>query len=706
MPPKGLYSMPRHHLYGAHNPRRTFNTMDFDEDSDNADTISAPMPQQDGASDLKPESETKEGKKKKKKHSHIPHVESDARATTSVDQRSASPNIKAKRSSQKKEEKLGADHVSHSSARKRKRESEGRKETPSVTRATSVDGFVIGSDMLNSLETSMNDIGASFRNWSNSTENGFEKDPKKEVGRKSNDMMGELNAKPKTSAQTANNPNTNKQKRKSGAEGDHDVKTSKSHTLSSPYTSVPRKSHVPFPPPPQSQMSALSALQKKEQQHQEKGHDSELVIIPETPPSAATKIPPTGRATTAFPKSTFSDALRAAILPPKNQSATPILSSSRSDSDIQTPASSPAATPRPQKKSQKSSDRSFLSPATLEKMLNIQPRATKPPAKLHSRHTSGDSSIETSLPSSGSSISIPASFDRVGMPYARSGASVDPFTQPEIKKKKHREPHEEAKITVFKQKFQHAQKTVNFSDEQDYLDKHLELSAEKVSASSYPCLGKATGCTSKKEKILQEGKEEGNSVVQFQEVGGNDPDAMVDATQRVLKAEDFLMTAVRARIPVPIGPLAGTWTLFCPKYAEHHFDRYSLGQRTLTIYEVVGSMDPGTFTARLNIPPRSTSFVVGSFAAPPHASFRTTVLKIVPEGYKIEVVFLGNGYLQLRADLNLLLRGKPTEMADGKNVYMEFVGKNEKALEWVEKKNELEEEGKRLFAKYGGVDDD
>jgi hypothetical protein len=95
-------------------------------------------------------------------------------------------------------------------------------------------------------------------------------------------------------------------------------------------------------------------------------------------------------------------------------------------------------------------------------------------------------------------------------------------------------------------------------------------------------------------------------------------------------------------------------------------------------------------------------FSILSFSVPPHASFRTTTVKTSAEGYKMDVVFLGNGYLQLRVDLSLLLSGKPTETKEGKRVVMEFVGVHERAVVWERREDELEVVGRRLFAKYDG----
>jgi hypothetical protein len=80
------------------------------------------------------------------------------------------------------------------------------------------------------------------------------------------------------------------------------------------------------------------------------------------------------------------------------------------------------------------------------------------------------------------------------------------------------------------------------------------------------------------------------------------------------------------------------------------------------------------------------AYTISLFEPPPHASFRTTTLRTVAEGYEMDIVFLGNGYVLLRVDLGLLLMGKSL----GEHGVMEFVGIKEKdaqggrgALKWV-----------------------
>jgi hypothetical protein len=710
MPPHGLYPVPQHHLYNGKKHRPSFNTMDFAHEEPEAATA-APVSQHDGSGEIK------EHKKKEKKHSR-----DEERGVPASASKLANPNMKTKRSSKKKQEQEGEKPVLHSSTKKRKRESEGKVKTPTLARSASVDGFVVGGDILKNLETSMGDMGEDFVQWSSLTKKspGVQKKPKekKKASRTSKNLAENPVEVP---AQVFKDPRK-KQKSNSAAGGEVENKrvvtqttssTTKSHSVT-----APNKSHVPLPPP--RQLSAFAALELKDQEQKKQIQYSDSIVVPAILLSNATRTAQRDRSTNSFPKSSFNDTLRAAILPLNKEPRAVILSPKSSYYDSESDSEIGLDTQTPELSVQRNQNygngrlnvRLGLSPATIDKVLNVQAMKKEEQAEYIARQVSGASSAVTSLPSSSSSTSLPALFNRVGMPYARSGAGFDAFVQPEVKEKDNIETHEESNLKTFKKKFRHARQTVNFSDELEYLNEYLTWNDINYAAIPYPCLGKATGCNARKEEIIQSAKDQGQVIHRFQEACGVNPDAMADASFRTQKAEEFLMTAVRARIPVPIGNIAGEYKLFSPKYSEHHYDLYCLGERTLTIYSVADMKADGIFTARLNIKPRPTPFVIKPFTAPPHASFRTTVVATTPEGqnparYKIEVVFLGNGYLQLRADLNSLLRGRPTEAVAGKRAYMEFVGVHERALQWgVEIKDEVQEEGKKLFAKYGSVDDD
>ncbi|PSN65325.1 hypothetical protein BS50DRAFT_636107 [Corynespora cassiicola Philippines] len=326
--------------------------------------------------------------------------------------------------------------------------------------------------------------------------------------------------------------------------------------------------------------------------------------------------------------------------------------------------------------------------------------------KISSRANS-IASVGTSFPDSDSSSSdVLELFPRVGMPYDRSGTSYDPFVKPEKRNMRRKETHEEAEMHVFQGHFIDLQKAVNFTEEQSYLKEYYQWNQENSRSDPLPCLKKATGCTSKQEKILQFSREKNPGVVGFVEAGGGDQNKLIEADQRAHEAEGFLIQAIHARVPIPIGPIEGQWSLYCPRYSVDHFDRYGFGSRTLFISTIAGLGNSNQFTARLNIPPRSMPYAISTFSVPPHASFRTTTLSTALERYKMDVIFLGNGYLHMRIDLNLLLRGKDSELVEGKKFYMEFIGIHQKATAWVEEVDEIEEEGRRLFAKYGDVEED
>ncbi|KAF2177602.1 hypothetical protein K469DRAFT_696525 [Zopfia rhizophila CBS 207.26] len=304
---------------------------------------------------------------------------------------------------------------------------------------------------------------------------------------------------------------------------------------------------------------------------------------------------------------------------------------------------------------------------------------------------------ETTPAATEPSSPIPACFDRVPKPYDDPFKN-DVFVQHEEKKKKRREKHDEASSEAFSNRFHHSQKSVNFSDEQDYSDEYVAWKQKHVTNKTIPCLDVGSGCTPKKEEMILLGMEDTKLTSREQK----SRDAMRNADERVQQADDFLRMSIRARVPVPIGVVDGRWKLYCVKYANQHFDRYSDGKRTLIINE--SHMDDGTYTAKLLLPPRGFVYYISSFSPPPHASFRTTIIKTAAEGYPLEVMFLGNGYLKLRVDINLMLKGKPAKK-NGKPKYMEFVGVHNDALLWAEEKDEIEEEVKRLWPHLGGYDD-
>ncbi|KAF2737826.1 hypothetical protein EJ04DRAFT_561249 [Polyplosphaeria fusca] len=358
----------------------------------------------------------------------------------------------------------------------------------------------------------------------------------------------------------------------------------------------------------------------------------------------------------------------------------------------------------PQQQRQQPNTGSLLksaNPKTLTQPLSDGP---KPRPVSHLRGASVATSTG-SLPSSTSTKTNFEYFDRFGTPYSRSAAAVDPFVTPDSRNRTSHETHEEANMNVFNEMYSAVQEKVNFTEEQIYLDAHLDWRQQNDLEGPLSCLGQASGCTASKERTIRREKEED---VIIEEQYQRNRDIMHYAKTNTAYAEELLVLATRACVPFPIAQLKGTWTLYCPKYAEDHFDRYGYGDRTLTISSVGGFAGKNVWGARLNIAPRPTLYSIRTFTAPPHASFRKNTLKTVDKGYEIEIVFLGNGYLLLRLDLKLLLSGKTTEAVGERKMWMEFIGVHENAVKWAEEVDEvqeLEKEGKRLFARYDGADD-
>ena len=255
----------------------------------------------------------------------------------------------------------------------------------------------------------------------------------------------------------------------------------------------------------------------------------------------------------------------------------------------------------------------------------------------------------------------------------------------------------------FIERYRAVQKAVNFSDEQDYLSSAIKWRKDNNALGDLPCLGiKASGCNTKREQVLRLSREDPSDFLKVLVTTEADHAVLEDAKARSSAAESLLSMSITARVPVPIGKLEGVWELYCPQYSETHIDKYGYGQRTLTLFSMAGFNESHAYTARLSIPPRSMLFSILSFSVPPHASFRTTTVKTSAEGYKMDLVFLGNGYLQLRVDLSLLLSGKPTETKEGKRVVMEVVGVHERAVVWEGRGDEVGVVGRMLFAKYDG----
>lgn len=743
MPPKGLWPIPRHHLYDGTPRRRTFNAKDFE--SIDTGTPKEDMASQESAASAlarfeaqledpsfnkkkKKKKEKRKEKKKEKKEKKL-RVSSNSEeksrvnitgatssfgagsgksAATPSTRTAVSSNTKAKRSSSKEDIEAPAPNPLSKSAKKRKRQSETGMAAPaSMAKGagnTKSGDFVIGVDMLKNIESSMAGLGDHFR------QNVVQPSKKPKKARKESSKKATIPADIDDQAakstlsllgsiQIDKNKVIGKSSSKKMEKEDKDIaqdmprtpssvkktaiplpsisstKTPTATLAASPFTKEAFESmQLPSTPRPLTRQLAPPHAMEKPTVEQSN------IIVPETPPSSAAQAPRT-YIKTPIP------------LPSLTESKThPFKKLQRSTSELGDEATVQGENNEPSSK--------------LEQIVYGEPKP-----KLQRRNRTSRASSVASVSSKSSSVksvSIIDLFNRRAKPYARSGVGEDPFATPQSKKSKPQDSQEEAQLKDFNDRFALVLQSVNFAAEQEYLNQHLDWYIENGTEYPFPCLGRVSGCTPKKEEALRLSKENASimSTKKTIATSGGDTTALHEVTERANKAEQFLMLAIRARVPVPIGCLEGSWTLYCPEYSVHHYDRYGYGARTLTISSIAGLHDKNAYTARLSIPPRSITYSILTFSVPPHASFRTTVLKTAQEGYTMDAIFIGNGFLQLRVDLNLLLTGKSTEMVGGRKVYMEFIGVHEKAVEWVESKDDVEEEGRKLFARYGGVDDD
>ncbi|OAL49263.1 hypothetical protein IQ07DRAFT_654874 [Pyrenochaeta sp. DS3sAY3a] len=256
---------------------------------------------------------------------------------------------------------------------------------------------------------------------------------------------------------------------------------------------------------------------------------------------------------------------------------------------------------------------------------------------------------------------------------------------------------------------------INYTTEAAHLTAYLTFRDALAAASPPPCLHRATGCTTKQhsrlaQQLLQNpvthepGNLDGNTDSTGHEAGDAAPTPLQLATQSVTTAETLLQLAVRAHMCVPLTDVAGTYALFCPGYSAAHRDTWEMGMRTLVItvestsspygfaQHISGSArayghssEKKVYKAHLSLPPRSLPFTTSPFPNPTHASFAPITLHTQEEGYDIDIVFLGSGYVVLRMDLGLLLCGRRADgvvgVKGGRGV-MEFVGVREGAVVW------------------------
>jgi hypothetical protein len=701
MPPHGLWPIPRHHLYNGTARRKTFNARDFEDDANQgAQMDKGNMPPRSSAESalaqfeaqledntLKTKKERKRDKKEKKKDKKHRRESTDT-ALETTKASTAAPADAADAVSKPLSSSIPKDGLNIES--KSKKGSSARDgpplSTPTKKRKRKTDtglvsagsnnhrgndtnggGFVIGTGMVKDLETSMAAIGASFKQ--DVSEPSRESKKAKKSADKRATVAGLTDDQLKTqqlqSPVLSIKPKSPKKAKKTAP----DIDRNTSNSSRSPVKTTTAPLALPSTPPPATRKPQYANNKLSE------------IIVPETPPSS---IPRGSR--------------------PYNRTAIPLPSLSASE-------------PHPFKGIQRwvsSQEENGLHDRNETAPKLTQPLSDEPKPKPQPRQrTARASSVSSSVASSQKSVSIIDLFNRAANLQSRPTNAADPFvvaSQETNKAARAGKPHEEAKLHDFNDKFNAVVQSMDFNVEQEYLNQHLDWYLEHGTEYEFPCLGRASGCTPKKEETLRQSKsKEGGNTTSIKKAiaaSGGDSSTLTEVAQRAAKADNLLKLAIRARVPVPVGVIEGTWTLYCPEYSANHYDRYGYGSRTLTITSIAGFKYKNAYTARLSIPPRSMGYSILAFSVPPHASFRQTVLKTAQEGYTMDAIFLGNGYLQLRVDLNLLLTGKSTEAVGGRKVYMEFVGIHEKAVEWEGGKDDAEEDAKRLFAESDGVDMD
>ncbi|KAJ4344465.1 uncharacterized protein N0V89_012207 [Didymosphaeria variabile] len=755
MPPFGLYPVPRHHIYGGRIKPKVYNTKDFQDQDQNQDqdapaasgrALPANVDGTVGSRSVTDATKNmkKAAKKEKKrlpmdgdKNAELERLLKRAEAMSDKDGRSKKKDKKKHRQSDtgthgtadasevvsapprrtQQIHKNGADQGGRSE-KKRKRESEAH---AAAANARLVNEEYLAGQQLDSLFR----FGSSPPKHPRQVAQGKEQPSKKKTKRKSQNTQQNATEHTQSAQVTGSDqPRVQKAKRKTHiafpgspqAADEHNlvprdwidgsdelkVKENKEKQIngglaSDPTTPslipirIPRQTPIPLPQLFQEPTTKPTGTKTHKNNEEDLPHSK--VLVPETPPSKTPKRTPVPLSPNLKLRN---DTVATEYKPSKTYRRTVLGSSPTPNSDFPVPSTAPAAVEPSQVVSELPSVPNALTDANLRSFKKPLIDGTKP----RPRTRTGASTI-TSVRTSSASMSILEAFARVGKPYVRSAAEKDPFVTTNDRLETLHEDREEVPLDVFTARYREVTNFVNFDQEDQYLEEHLEWDA-KHNGDPAPCLHKMTGCSAKKEELLRLSKEENMEVLGQLDYSGDDKAKLQEASNHAQRAEDLLMLATRAHIPVPIGCVEGRWTLYCPKYAETHFDRYGYGQRSLTISSIAGFKHKNNFTARMQLPPRTMAFSILAFQTPPHASFRTTTIKTASEGYTMDIIFLGNGFLHLRADLGRLLTGtirKPHEHSHA----MEFIGVHDRATQWwAEKKEEVEEEGGKPFAKYDG----
>ncbi|KAF9730740.1 hypothetical protein PMIN06_006372 [Paraphaeosphaeria minitans] len=760
MPPFGLYAMPRHHLYGGRTKSKTYNSNDFQGNQDEAAAsdraLSAnldvtPAPQ---AVSSDSESKKKVARKDKKRLLSL-NGDKNAELERLLDRAEATPDKEDLSKTKKKDKKLkkkhrrsnedtqgaaDATHVTpvlpakgqksdknsagqqHRTDKKRKRDSDAH---ASAANAQLVSEEYLAGQQLDFLTR----FGSSPPKQPRQDVRVVDQLSKKKMKRKSQSIQ--QNATEHVPSAQALGPDQTKEqktKRKSVDAGPGPSEAAAKHRVSKSPLPVPRdcidgsdelkvkerkknqgtkalvSSSTTLSPilPRVAKQTPIPLPQLRTpidkpagKTHKDKGDGLPRfqVLVPETPPSKTQT-----RTPVPFPANVNvnvrNDTVTAEYSLSKDYPQTGVVSSPTPNGNVPAPSAVPAAPGSSQTVPKLPAVPNALTDANLRSFKQPLADGTKP----RPRTKTGTSTV-VSFPTSSASMSIVDAFARVGKPLVRPAVEKDPFITTSDKPKGACEGRG-IPLDIFTEKYREVTDIVDFEEEDMYLDEHLEWDA-KSNQSQVPCLHKMTSCSAKKEELIRLSKDENMQIIAQLDTPADDLAKLDEANNQSQRAEDLLMLATKARMPVPIGCIEGKWTLYCPKYAETHFDRYGYGQRSLFISSIAGFKHKNTFTARMQLPPRTMAFSILAFQIPPHASFRTTTIKTASEGYTMDVVFLGNGFLHLRADLGRLLTGT-TRKPNEDNYVLEFIGVHDQATQWWwDKKSQVEDEG-IMFAKDDG----
>lgn len=718
MPPNGLYRMPQHHLtgQGASMKRPSYNSMDFKEDEE-----PAPIRTNDGATDETAEEEKakqKQEKAERKEARRLKRLSKEAKATKEPEKVEgkqntppvdATPTVKLAATPLKngrygprgpyKKREIGPDGTPVSAAKKRKRESEAAVPMPATVPMESTrkrPGRPKASDKKDIVESNKTAKKFVKSGETKAKKQKLEKAPAASDLHKSSKVVKTPVPAPSVAAALSSRPRQTP-------------------------VPLPQKTTVPLPqktrvPLPQKSPHTLKEGVSKSSAKKTKAASAQSeVLVTETPLSQMSRTPTTTPRVSAIPFS-LAPAQSSAMTTAKKNEKAPTFDESSPDIPLITIAKlakadkhvvSSQGSVNPLTKSQ-------IESFTSANLMNFkEPLNDAPKSRPRGRRAVSEATSTTSSTSSSTTQSVLDMYLRPNKPYTRPGEELSPFDK---KRKKHMEKHIEASFAVFATAFTTSQRTINFTDEAEYMEEYDEWLYDSKEAGPLPCLPQVTGCSPKSEQLLQLQRSDDTDTAALRVVVTNalEVEKATADIKRAETASTFLRYSILTRVPLPLGAIEGSWKLYCPMYTETHVDNHGFGQRTLRISSIIGlSAASGAHSASLSIPPRSMPYATHAFHTPPHASFRTVQAKTVADDHKIYIMFLGNGYLKLRVDLHLLTTGKTAtekkaakmgkqaKIKAGQGIW-ELLGVHEKAIDWEPEVDELEKEGRRLTAKYDG----